>query len=167
MLESIGINGWYLLWGLVDFGLLLGILYVVGYNPILKMFGERSNRIKESMSMAEAIKEERAKTEETIRMQLGEARQGGDKILASAEQMGERLREEAKERARKEAETLIESARTEIDRERDAAIEGLRREFADLTILAAEKVTRESLDKKAHQKLIDEVLESASFKGEG
>ena len=166
-MEGIGINAWYLIWGLVNFGLLLGLLYVIGYKPILKMFGERSDRIKESMERAEAIKEEQAKTEETIRIQLEEARRGGDKILASAEQVGERLREEAKERAKREAEALIESARTEIERERDAAIEGLRREFADLTILAAEKVIQESLDKKAHQKLIDEVLESTSFKGRG
>jgi F-type H+-transporting ATPase subunit b len=164
---DIGINGWYLAWGLLNFGLLLGILYVVGYKPILKMFGERSDRIKESMDRAEAIKEEQAKTEETVRTQLEEARRGGDRILASAEQVGERLREEAKERAKREAEALVESARTEIERERDAAIEGLRREFADLTILAAERVIRESLDKKAHQKLIDEILESTSFKGKG
>jgi len=167
VLDSIGINGWYLAWGLLNFGLLLGLLYVVGYKPILKMFDERSDRIKESMDRAEAIKEERAKTKEAVRMQLEETRREGDRIVASAEQVGERLREEAKERAKREAEALIESARTEIDRERDAAIEGLRREFADLTILAAEKVIRESLDKKAHQKLIDEVLESASFKGKG
>jgi F-type H+-transporting ATPase subunit b len=148
-----------LAWGLLNFGLLLGLLYVVGYKPILKMFDERSGRIKESMERAEAIKEEQAKTEEAVRMQLEETRREGDRILASAEQMGEK--------ARREAGVLIESARTAIERERDAAISGLRREFADLTILAAEKVIRESLDKKAHQRLIDEVLESTSFKGRG
>jgi len=166
-MEGIGINAWYLIWGLVNFGLLLGLLYVVGYKPILRMFDERSGRIKESMERTEAIKEERAKTEEAIKMQLQEVRREGDRIMASAEQVGERLREEAREKAKREAEALVESARTEIERERDAAVEGLRREFADLTILAAEKVIQESLDKKAHQKLIDEVLESASLKGKG
>ncbi len=60
---------------------------------------------------------------------------------------------------------VIERARVEIERDRDKAIEGLRGEFADIAILAAEKVINESLDKKKHQKLIDEVLdESKTFK---
>jgi F-type H+-transporting ATPase subunit b len=49
-------------------------------------------------------------------------------------------------------------ARSDIQRERDEAIGELRREFADLTIMAAEKVIDRSLDKKAHRELIDEVL---------
>ena len=119
------------------------------------------------MDRAEAIKEERAKTKKAVRMQLEETRREGDRIVASAEQVGERLKEEVREKATREAEVLIQSAHSEIERERDAVISGLRQEFADLTILAAEKVIRESLDKKAHQKLIDEVLENASFKGKG
>ena len=52
-------------------------------------------------------------------------------------------------------------ARAEIQRERDDAIEELKRQFADLAILAAEKVISETLDKEKHRQLISEVLEQA------
>src|SRR3990170_3557764 len=56
--------------------------------------------------------------------------------------------------------------RGEIQLERDAAIADLRKEFADLTMTAAERVIRRSLDRKAHQEIIEEVLAEAPG-GEG
>ena len=85
----------------------------------------------------------------------------GQNMLTQAGQIGERLKEEAREEARHEAEITIARARTEIQRERDQAIEELKRQFVDLAITAAEKVISETLDKEKHRRLIDEVLEQA------
>ena len=75
------------------------------------------------------------------------------------------MRQKAQGEARQEAGILITRARAEIQRERDEAISELRKEFADLTILAAEKIIDRSLDKQAHRQLIDRVLkESSSLK---
>ena len=74
---------------------------------------------------------------------------------------GEEIREKARQGARQEAEALVARARDEIKRERDEAISELRKEVADLTIAAAEKVIDRSLDKKAHRDLIDKVLEES------
>ena len=63
-------------------------------------------------------------------------------------------------------EQLLERARSEIQLERDGAIAELRKEFADLTILAAERVIKRSLDRQAHRQLIEEVLAEAP-KGDG
>ena len=68
---------------------------------------------------------------------------------------------DSQEEARQTAESLIAKARSEIQRERDGAIDELRREFTDLTILAAGKVIDRSLDKKAHSQLIDKMLEES------
>ena len=73
-----------------------------------------------------------------------------------------RLKEEAKDGARKEAEAIIVKARDEIKLERDKSIAELRSEFSNLTILAAEKVIKESLDAQKHRKLINEVLEQSN-----
>ena len=71
------------------------------------------------------------------------------------------MKEEAREAARGEAEIILERARAEIQSERDAAIQELRSQFADLTILAAERVINKSLDKDAHRDLIQQTLEEA------
>ena len=75
---------------------------------------------------------------------------------------GEEVKQKAQEDAKQESEALITRARAEIQRERDDAINGVRREFADLTVQAAGKVIERSLDKEEHRELIDKVLEESS-----
>jgi len=162
---GIGINLQLLVAFVINFIILLVLLGVFAYKPILKMLDERQAKIKESMELAEEIKLQTARTEEKIKAQLETARKEGQQIIAQATQIGERLKNEAKEEARQEAESLITKARTEIERQRDKDIKELRSEFADIAIQAAEKVINETLDKEKHRKLIDEVLnESTAFK---
>jgi F-type H+-transporting ATPase subunit b len=158
---EIGIDWQVLLAQLINFGILFGLLFFLLYKPMRRMLDERSAKIKESMDQAEQIKEQLASTDEQVREQMEVARKEGHGILAQAAQMGERLKEEAREGARQEAEAIVARTRSEIERERDEAIEDLRRQFVDLAIIAAEKVVSETLDKKKHRKLIDEVLEQA------
>ena len=150
---------------LVSFLILLGLLVYVGYKPIRKMLDERANRIRESMEQAEATKQEYERAEVAVREQISKARQEGQTVISQATQVGDRLKEEAKEEARKEAQAIVDRTRVELERERDKAIDDLRREFADTAILAAEKVINEALDKEKHRKLIEEALEeSATFR---
>ena len=164
-MEGIGINLPLLIAFVVNFIILFALLSIVLYKPVLKMLDERQAKIKESMEQAEKIRQETAHSEEEIKAHLEKARKEGQTVIAQATQIGERLKEEAKDSARQEAESLIAKARTEIQLERDKTIEDLRTEFADIAILAAEKVIKETVDKKKHRKLIDEVLkESKTFK---
>lgn len=161
-LAGLGISLPTLLAQIVNFGILFGLLYLVAYKPILRILDERSRKIKESMEQAEAIKAQSASAEEAIRKQLEEAAREGQERIARAVRAGEDMKRKAQEDARKEAEALVQRARAEIQRERDDAIGELRSEFADLTILAAEKVIDRSLDSKAHRQLIEKVLEEST-----
>ena len=164
-MEGIGINLPLLVSFLVSFVILFALLSIFLYKPVLKMLDERQTKIRESMEQAEKIRQETASSEEEIKAHLEKARKEGQGVIAQATQIGERLKEEAKQGARQEAESLIAKARGEIQRERDKSIEELRAEFADIAILAAEKVINETLDKKKHRKIIDEVIkESTTFK---
>ncbi len=161
-LANLGINLPILVAQIVNVAILLGLLYLVAYKPIMRMLDERSRRIKESMEQADAIKEQAARAEEEVKKQLEAAGRKGQERIAQAVQVGEEVKQKAQQEARQEAETLIARARTEIQRERDEAIDELREEFADLTILAAGKVIDRSLDKKAHRQLIDKVLKEST-----
>jgi F-type H+-transporting ATPase subunit b len=80
-------------------------------------------------------------------------------------QVGERLKEESRQEAAKQAQTIIDRTRTELETERDKIVEDLRREFVDISIAAAEKVIKETLDREKHRKLIEETLrESVTLK---
>jgi F-type H+-transporting ATPase subunit b len=161
-MSEIGINWEILLAQLINFGLLFGLLSLLLYKPMRRMLDQRSAKIKESMEQADQIKEQLAKAEEQVKAQLNTARKEGQVILAQATQLGEKLKEEARAEAKKQAEAIVVKARADIEMERDKAIGEVRREFVDLTVLAAEKVVKETLDKEKHRRLIEEVLEQAS-----
>ena len=161
-MEGLGINLPALIAQIVNFIILFGLLYLVAYKPIMRMFDERSRKIKESMEQTEFIKEQAARAEEEFERRIEAAAKEGQEVVARAARTGEELRLKAQQQAGQEGEALINRARTEIQRERDGAIDELRKEFADLTILAAEKVIDRSLDKKAHRQIIDKVLEEST-----
>lgn len=161
-MEGLGISLPTLLAQLINFAILLGLLYLVAYKPIMRMLDERSRKIKESMEQTELIKEQAARAEEEVKKRLDAAAKEGQEIIGRAARIGEETRRRAQQEARQEAEALIARARSEIRRERDEAIDELRKEFADLAILAAGKIIERSLDKKAHRQLIDKVLEEST-----
>ena len=161
-LTDLGINLPVLVAQIINVAILLGLLYLVAFKPIMRMLDERSRRIKESMAQADSIKEQLAHTEEEVKKQLEAASREGQERIVQAVQIGEEVKQKAQQEARQEAGTLIARARTEIQRERDEAIDELRKEVADITLLAAGKVIERSLDKKTHRELIDKVLEEST-----
>ncbi len=166
-ISELGINWGVLLTQVVTFVVLLVLLRFVAYKPLMRMLDERSKRVKDSLEQAEAVKTQSAKTEEELKKQLEQAGREGQERIARAIKAGEDIKQKAQADAKKEAENLIVRARAEIRRERDEAVDGVRREFADLTVLAAGKIIEKSLDKKEHRELIEKVLqESATLKKE-
>jgi F-type H+-transporting ATPase subunit b len=162
LFNNLGISWPILITQVVTFIILLLLLRFLAYKPIMRMLDERSRRIKESMDQAEDIKKQSANTQEEIKKQLEQASREGQERIARALKAGEDVKLKAQEDAKKEAENLVNRARSEIQRERDEAIGEVRREFADLTVLAAGKVIEKSLDKEEHRELIEKVLEESS-----
>ena len=160
-MEGLGISLPTLVAQIVNFLILLGLLYLVAYKPILRMFDERSRRIKDSMEQTESIKQQASLAGEEYKKRIEAASKEGQEVVARAVRTGEEIKQKAQQQAKPEAEALIAKARLEIQRERDEAIDDLRKEFTDLTILAAGKVIEESQDKEGHRKLINKVLDES------
>jgi F-type H+-transporting ATPase subunit b len=158
---ELGINPPVLIAQLINFIILFGLLYIVAYKPIIRMLDERSKKVKDSIEQAEFIKQQAAGAEEEAKKRIDAASKEGQEVVARAVKTGEEAGRRVQHAARQEADALIARARLEIQRERDGAIDELRQEFADLTILAAGKVIDRSLDKEAHRQIIDKVLEEA------
>ena len=161
---SLGISLTGLLAQLIGFAILLIVLRMVAFKPIMRMMDERSARIREGLEAAEKMKDQATQADATVQKRLEEARQEGQGLIGQSQQIASRIQEEARQQARTEGDALLARARSEIALERDEAIAQIRREFADLTITAAEKVIGQSLDRKAHERLIEEVLTQSSFK---
>ena len=161
-LTDLGISVPVLLAQVVNVALLFVLLYLFAYKPVMKMLDERARRIQESLAQADSVREQAAQAETEVKKQLEAASRDGQEKIARAVQIGEEVKQKAQLEARQEAEALITRTRAETHRERDEAIDEVRKEVADLTILAAEKVIDRSLDKEAHRELIDKILEESS-----
>ena len=156
---ELGVNLPSLIAYLFNFVLLLGILTLFAYKPLLRMLDQRSETIRESLEAAERAREDAASSQEAIQEQITEARREGQRIMDQTREAAERFRTEEMGKARQEAEAFVERARSDIQRERDAALAEVRASFGDLAITAAERVIRSSLDRRAHEDLINQVLE--------
>ncbi len=146
----------------INFGILFLVLRFVAYKPIMRMMDARSNKIKDSLEQAGRIKQQAAVAEQETAKKIEEAGAEARRLIAQATASGEAMRQKAQADARTDAEKLIAQARGQISQERDDAIGELRKEFADLTVLAAEKVIKRSLDKEAQRSLIEQTLEESS-----
>ena len=159
MLETLGIHFPSLAIYLVNFLLVLLLLYLFAYKPILRLMDQRAERIRESLEAADTARQEAASSQEAIQEQVTAARREGQMIMDQAREASERFRTEEMDKARQEAEAFVERAKEDIARERDTALQEVRASFGDLAITAAERVIRSSLDRQAHEELINQVLE--------
>lgn len=165
---ALGVDLTSLIAYLVNFGVLLVVLYFVGYKRILAMLDQRSQRIKESLEQADRMRQESQQRQGEMQRALNEARQEGQKLLTQAQEAAVRYREEQAAQARAETERFKTEARAEIRQERDAALEQVRGQFATLAVTAAERIVRRSLDEPTHRDLIEQVLaESGNLKERG
>ncbi len=160
-MEALGVNLPGLVTHIVSFLVLFIILRLLLYKPILRMLDQRSERIRESLEAADLARQESASAQQEVQAQLEAARAEGQQLVASAREVAERFREEETAKVRQEIDAERARAEANIQRERDAAIEQLRSEFAGLAITAAERVVQRSLDQRAHQEIIDQVLEES------
>jgi F-type H+-transporting ATPase subunit b len=158
-LEKLGINLNLLIAQALNFLILLFLLRLLLYKPVLKMFRERRQKIKESLEHAEQVRAEAAVAQAEFEQKLGEARLRSQEALTRATQAGEKAREEIVAQAHQEASSILERAHQEIELERQQAAAELRREVADLVVVITRKVLGKAMDEQAHRRLISEFLE--------
>jgi F-type H+-transporting ATPase subunit b len=162
---SLGINLPLLVAFIINFIVLFFLLRLFLFKPVLKMLDERAKRAKEGMELAEATKKEYEQAKVEVQKQIDKGRQEAQAIIAQTMQTGERLKEESRQEATRQAQLIVDRTRAELEVERDKIVDNLRKEFVDISISAAEKVIKETLDKEKHRKLIEETLkESAVLK---
>src|SRR5947199_9529889 len=152
-----------MIWTLITFGIAVLILRRAAYPRIAEALDKRRTRIEESIDAAEKTRADADKLLAEYRERLREAREQADEVVTRARQAADRRQDDAKEDAKRTREELMEQTRRDIENETRRAIDQIRREVADLTVLATEKVARKTLTGEDHQRLIQEALEEFDF----
>ena len=152
------INPGLIIWTIVTFLLLLVLLKKVAWGPILTALNQREENITLALNEAKKAQEDSTNILAEQKKLLKNADQEAQKIVQQARELAETLQNEIKQKANEEASRMLENAKREIGRERDAAINQLRKEVVHLAIEAASKLIAAELDAKNHQELIDSIL---------
>jgi F-type H+-transporting ATPase subunit b len=152
-----------MIWTLIAFGITMLILKRLAFPRIGEALDKRANAIRESVEAAERQREEADELLAEYRKRLTEAREQADDIVARARKAAETVKTQAAEEGSAKREELVSAARKDIEIETRRSLERIRKEVADLTVMATEKVTRKSLDAEDHRRLIQEALEETDF----
>jgi F-type H+-transporting ATPase subunit b len=152
-----------MIWTLVVFGLSMWFLGKFAFPRIQEALDKRQRAIEESIDASERARAEAAELLSEYRERLAAAREQADDIVARARKAGETVESEAVADARRKREELMEQTRRDIEQETRRAIQQIRAEVADLTVLATEKVTRKSLTDDDQRKLVEEAVSELDF----
>jgi len=152
-----------MLWTLIAFGVTYYVLSKLAFPKIAEALDKRRKAIDESIDSALKTKAEADQLLEEYRARLKEAREQADDIVARSRKAADTREEESKADAKRYREELMESTRRDIEEETRRSLDAIRKEVANLTVFATEKVTRKSLDSDDHRRLIDEALSEVDF----
>jgi len=160
---NLGLSTWTIL-------VFAGLLFLLGryaWGPILAAVEAREKGIQDALDEAAARQAEAEKLLEEHRRQLADGRRQAGEILAEGRAAGDRVRKEIEEKARAEAQGIVERAKQDIERERDAALEALRKESVDLALAAASRLLHENLDQAKDRHLVERFLDEMAEGGGG
>jgi F-type H+-transporting ATPase subunit b len=152
-----------MIWTLLVFGLTMLLLWKLAFPRIGEALDRRQRAIEESIDTAERTRQEADRLLAEYRERLTEARHQADEIVARARKAGEQKEADAVVKAKGRREELLAQARRDIEVETRRAIQEIRAEVADLTVMATEKVTRKTLTSEDQRRLVDEALRELDF----
>ncbi len=152
-----------MVWTLLAFGVTMYVLSKKAFPRIGEALEKRANAIRESIEAAEKQRAEADKLLEEYRQRLTEAREQAEDIVARSRRAADAAVSQATDEGKAKREELVAAARKDIETETRRSLEQIRKEVADLTVLATEKITRKSLDSDDHQRLVEEALAEVDF----
>jgi F-type H+-transporting ATPase subunit b len=154
-----------MVWTLLVFGITMVLLARLAFPRITAALDRRQKTIEESIDTAERTREEADKILAEYRERLQEARAQADEIVQHARATAEGHEREARDQARELAAEASARAERDIEAATQRALQELRKEVADLTVMATEKVTRKALDSNDQKRLVEEALSELDFSG--
>ncbi|MGH2899547.1 MAG: F0F1 ATP synthase subunit B [Solirubrobacteraceae bacterium] len=152
-----------MIWTLIVFTISLYVLKKLVFPRIQETLDRRQHAIDDSIDAAERTRGEADELLAEYRERLTQAREQAEEILARARKAADAAEAAAVTDAKAKREEMLEQTKREIQAETRRAIQDIRNEVADLTILATEKVTRKTLTEDDQRRLVEEALGELDF----
>lgn len=158
-LGMLGINLKIFIAQLINFLVVLIVLWKWMYQPLVKLLDKRAERIAESVKQAKEIEEQLSKTKDEQLQILNQARSEAAQVLSQAHIDAEKRKQEMVENTKQEVQRVVSQGKDQLKAEKTAMIRDAKSEIAEIAVAAAEKILKETIDQKKSQKLAQEVVE--------
>ena len=146
------------IWTILTFLGLLVFLKLVAWGPLLKALDSRQEAIRKSLDDAQAAQQELERLQLESAQIIRQARVQADEIITESRADAGRLREEMRQKAKVEADGIVKNAERQIQMETTRALQQIRHEAIDLSVMIASKIIQRNLSKEDNERLIEEAL---------
>ncbi|OIO05213.1 MAG: ATP synthase F0 subunit B [Elusimicrobia bacterium CG1_02_63_36] len=145
-----------MIWTIFSFLILVFLLRAFAWGPLLASIDARDNALREERERAEKAREESEKIQRDLEARLAVAAEEAKGIVGQASKDAEALRSRLKADAEDEARGMIDKTRVQLEDEKNKLIGELRREVADLSLTAAERLIKKSVDPSVKKTVMDD-----------
>lgn len=165
MVEALGLSLKEFIFYLINFLILVGVLGKFLYRPFLDFMNNRTQSIKDALDNAELTNRRADEKMQNYNKRIAKAEEEGREIIRAAKQKADAQASEIIEDAHKQASDIIAKAELTIEREKEKAMEDMRREVAAIAIMAAEKIVEHEIRQTGQEAIVDEVIRQARSTG--
>jgi F-type H+-transporting ATPase subunit b len=151
-------------WTILTFLVLLTVLAKFAWNPLLQALEERRNTINKALEDAQQARVELERLGQQSAEILRKARADAEAVMTQTRTDAERLREEMRQKARGEAEGIVRNAEKQIQLETARALQQIRHEAVDLSVMIASRIIQRNLSKEDNERLIEDALNQVEQK---
>jgi F-type H+-transporting ATPase subunit b len=146
------------IWTILTFLVLVTLLAKFAWRPLLQALDSRQELIRKSLDDAQQARQELERLQHESAQIIRQARVDAEAVVAQSRSDAARLREELRQKAKAEAEGIVRNAERQIQLETQRALQQIRHEAVDLSVMIASKILRRNLTKEDNEKLIEEAL---------
>ena len=146
------------IWTIVTFLVLLALLAKFAWKPLLAALDSRQETIRKSLEDAQRARQELERLNKESAEIVRKAHVEAESIISQGRADGERLREEVRQKARTEADHIVRNAERQIQLETGRALQQIRREAVDLSVMIASKIIQRNISKEDNERLIEDAL---------
>ncbi len=156
----LGINLKLFIAQLVNFAVVLGILWKFVFTPVARQLQARTEKIEKAMADATTTEKEKQEFAVWKQQEMTKVKTEANGIISSAQSEAGKVKEDILKQAKEEQLKLVELSKKQIEQEKAQALSSAKAELADIITTATEKILRQKLDSSKDRDLITKSLSS-------
>lgn len=159
MVEALGINFTEIIFAIVNFLILVGVLAKFLYNPFLEMLENRKQTIKDSFDHAADTNKRADEKMDEYSKRISNVEREGREIIKNAKIKAESQASDIIDEANAKAADMKLHAEKEVERQKAKALSEMKAQVSAMALLAAEKILEKDLEIEGQEHLIDNIIE--------